>query len=429
MTRGMSILLIAYYFPPYNSVGAVRAGKLAKFLRDQGHTVQVVTAESPAFPIGLDLEIPSDCVHPVRGWSVNAPIQWLLGGRKRVATQGYRSGLTGKLSVIGTLYKTLFHWPDAEVGWIGAAIAKGRTLLDNEKFDIIYASAPPFSGLFVAKYLSKEFDIPWIAEFRDLWTQNHAYAYPNWRLQLEQILERNVLRSARLLVTVSKTLAEALKPFNKPIAVVRNGFDPIDHSEANNDEGDKAFDKLDQLNISYTGNVYPGFNDVDLLCEGILDYVSSGGKIKITVAGRNISGFYESARRFGIFDHFDFLPTIERQKALQLQLNSDALILFGWIGKTDGVLPVKFFEYAATKRPILVVGPKAIDTSRLVVSEGFGEAAETPGQISAFLQTLMEKKQSNKTTKLTGTIDEAYTRSFQFKLLVTEMLSVVGLNR
>jgi len=420
----MKILLISYYFPPYNSVGAVRTGKFAKFLLDQGHTVKVVTAESPAFPLGIDLEIPVNVVHPVKGWSVNAPIQWLLGGRQRVAQEGYRNSRLGRLAWLGRLYKTMFHWPDAEVGWIGAAISEGRALLRREAFDFIYASAPPFSGLFVAEHLSKEFGVPWIAEFRDLWTQNHAYEFPLWRQRLDRVLERRALSSASLLVTVSKELAEDLKRFDKPVFVVRNGYDPIDIKFDLEPTSNDIVNQGEEITLAYTGNIYPEYNDVDLLCRGILAYISIGGKIKIAVVGRNISRLMDSARHYGIFESFQFLSVVERKLALQIQRYSDGLILFSWTGASSGILPVKFFEYVSARRPILAVGPKSVDLSELVVSDGFGAAAASVDDIVSYLITLAETKRNFGTTELSNSISETYTRAYQFKNLENEMLAL-----
>jgi len=57
----MKLLLISYYFPPYNSVGGVRPGKLAKYLYNQGHEIDVISAEQP-FPVEAELEIPPERV-------------------------------------------------------------------------------------------------------------------------------------------------------------------------------------------------------------------------------------------------------------------------------------------------------------------------------------------------------------------------------
>ena len=420
----MNVLLISYYFPPYNSVGAVRTGKLAKFLREQGHTVRVVTADSPAFPVGIDLEIPADWVHPVGGWSVNAPIQLLLGGKRRVAQQGYRRSGAGRLAFLGSLYKTILHWPDAEMGWIGAAISKGRDLLQKETFDFIYASAPPFSGFFVARHLSQEFGVPWIAEFRDLWSENHAYDFLKWRLWIDRLLEQRVLTSACVLVTVSADWANSLKRFNKPVLVVKNGYDPNENQYELDPIFNEILDRSDQINLAFTGNIYREYNDIDLLCRGVAEFISTGGKISIRVVGRNIFDLLASATHYGISEYFQFLSVVERKSALQIQHQSDGLILFPWTGSTRGVLPVKFFEYASTRRPILAVGQKSIDLSELVVSEGLGAAAASVGEIVAFLKSLVETKRVLGTTQMSNPINERYTRAYQFKYLENEMMSL-----
>ncbi|MCH7554209.1 MAG: hypothetical protein IIC82_09470 [Chloroflexi bacterium] len=54
----MRILLVSYYFPPTNAIGAVRVGKLAKYLLAQGHDVRVLTAAEPYLPKSLPVEFP-----------------------------------------------------------------------------------------------------------------------------------------------------------------------------------------------------------------------------------------------------------------------------------------------------------------------------------------------------------------------------------
>ena len=51
-----------YHFAPYNTMGAVRASKTAKYLMRAGHSVRVVSARSQGLPETLELEIPSNLV-------------------------------------------------------------------------------------------------------------------------------------------------------------------------------------------------------------------------------------------------------------------------------------------------------------------------------------------------------------------------------
>jgi hypothetical protein len=38
----MRILLLSWYFPPGNTIGAIRVGKLARYLHAAGHDVRVI---------------------------------------------------------------------------------------------------------------------------------------------------------------------------------------------------------------------------------------------------------------------------------------------------------------------------------------------------------------------------------------------------
>ena len=77
-TDSMHILYVSYYFPPFNTIGAVRAGAMAKCLTRAGHTVTVVAGDDQPFAPELPVEIPEERVHHVRGWDVNAPVEALV---------------------------------------------------------------------------------------------------------------------------------------------------------------------------------------------------------------------------------------------------------------------------------------------------------------------------------------------------------------
>jgi hypothetical protein len=56
----LKILLLAWYFPPSNTIAAVRLGKLAKYLTRSGHEVRVLTARDQPYAATLPVEIPED---------------------------------------------------------------------------------------------------------------------------------------------------------------------------------------------------------------------------------------------------------------------------------------------------------------------------------------------------------------------------------
>ncbi len=82
------------------------------------------------------------------------------------------------------LYKkvdAIIKYPDAEKGWKPFATKAGDDLLQNEDIDAMISSSSPVTSHIIAKELKEKHKIPWIADLRDLWTQNHDYSYGNIR--------------------------------------------------------------------------------------------------------------------------------------------------------------------------------------------------------------------------------------------------------
>lgn len=389
----MRILLVSYFFPPYNVVGAVRAAKFAKFFERFGHEVWVLSARSQPFSEGLALESDPDHVRYAPWVNVNAPVEVAMGGRRKIATSGYGGGQgSGLIRRAGQLYKTILHSPDAQLGWVPFAIAEGRRMLDQARFDLIYASAPPYSGLIVASRIARQSKVPWVAEFRDLWTMNNAYAYPGWRQKLEFMLERRTLSSAAAIVTVSEPLAQQLrKVFSQPVVTVANGFDPdnIDQPAASPELPEGC------LNLVYTGMLYPEHYELDALAKAfaLLKGKGLGSRIRASFFGRYLGAAKIAMAQQGVGEMMSAHEPVAYRESLALQRAADVLLLFPWGRSVDqGVMSTKVYEYLGARRRILAVGSTDADASRLVVSRKAGMASRDPEQIAAYLEEAYSTK-------------------------------------
>jgi glycosyltransferase involved in cell wall biosynthesis len=421
----MRILLISYYFPPFNTVGAVRPGKFAKYLFQHGHDVEVLCAADPLFPEGLRLEIPKHLTHPVRGWSVNAPIHWLLGGRRRISESGFHAVGVDRpwVRALGRLYKTFFHWPDAEMGWVRPAYARGLELMRNRHFDVIYVSAPPFSALRVGAKLSARSGVPWVVDFRDLWTLNHASNHPKWRLAVERWWEERLLKSASALSTVSPPLSNKLAKYGLPVWVIRNGYDPDDLSciEHANIKSDR-----NELLIVYTGSIYADYHDVETFCKGLALFSLESRSVRVKVVGRNVASLLESARRHGVLSLFDVAATVPRAEALALQRAADILLMFLWKGGEEGIYTTKFFEYVGAERPILAIGKEDNDVGQWVRSARLGKVTQTMHQVADQLTSWHQKKMAGELQIEASTPRDEFVRENQYASLVANLKSLIG---
>ena len=385
----MRILLISFYFAPYNAVGAVRPTRMAECLEKLGHEVFVLTSDRQSIAVGLDSRLPEARIARTPWLNVNAPVELLLG-RERVAGEGYAGagGGSGIVAALGALYRSLLHVPDAQTGWRAPALRRGAEILRSAgPFDMIYASAPPFSGLMVAARLSRMTGLPWVAELRDLWTDNHHYRHGRLRHALDRRIEARVLASASALVTVSEPLAQTLRGrFLMPVEVVPNGYDEFHPLTA------AASPTARQFELVYTGSIYPAY-DLDTLFSALALLREERPHLRICFHGRNLGALRLRLQNSGFDDLFRISQTVPHEEALARQRAADALLFFGWRGaQGDGILTSKLFEYLGSRRPILAIGSAAADTGRMIGNSGSGFVSNDPHEIAGWLRSAIRAR-------------------------------------
>lgn len=411
----MRILIISYYFPPYNAVGATRISKLAEHWLDAGHDVVVLAADDQPFAPSLPKQFPQHRIRYTRWLNINALPELISGGRKKVANSGYASKRSVALK-LGQIYKTLLNFPDGQIGWYPYGVQAGRKLLNREGWvpDLIYASAHPITSLLIARKLAVENDVPWVAELRDLWVGNPYHDLPAWRRMAERKFERWILSSASALVTVSEPLADALhSTYKLPVATVMNGFDPRDYVlNSPNPFPDHT------LNIVYTGMIYPNKRDPSPLFEA-LSKLSCANKIHVYFYGRYLQFVKQLAERYGVGHLVSVSEVVPYLESVQLQMHSDVLLLLLWNDKRDrGVLTGKLFEYFGAQHPILAIGPEECMAGKMIAERKAGIISHDPTVIAEHLKKWVEIKERDKSGfKLDADVSQGLTRKDQFQHL------------
>lgn len=425
----MRILIISYFFPPYNTIGAVRVGKTAKYLTRLGHEVKVLTASNQPLQPTLHTEIPAENILSTPWFNVNGPVEMLLGGRTVVQNQGYTvSGpFKSTLKRLGRLYRELLNFPDGQIGWLPHACRTGEKLLNSWKPDVIYASAMPNTSLLVAKHLANKYGVPWFAEFRDLWLDNPNYKQPHWRRSLESKLEGRVLASAKGFITVSEPLAERLRAkFPQPVKVILNGFDPEDYP---NELGtSQPQDDEPVLHIAYTGMVYEGRQDPSPLFEAIRLLGPQGKAIRVSFYGRYLDMVRDQAKRQGVENQVRVMDAIPYSESLKTQRKSDVLLLLMWNDTTErGVYTGKLFEYLGARRPILAIGQPDNVAAELIQERDAGAVLNDPTQIAEqLLLWLRMKNENNVIPAISEQASEGLSRESQVRYLETFITGTIN---
>jgi glycosyltransferase involved in cell wall biosynthesis len=379
----MRILIISYFFPPFNTIGAVRVGKTAKYLQKLGHEVMVVTADNQQLagpiPASLPLEIPETCIVST-GWLNLSAAPPLLQNSlfRRVAKSGILK--------------------NGHIGWFPYAYRAASRLIGLWKPDIIYASAMPTVSLITASLLSSRFRLPWVAEFRDLWTDNHYIKYSPRRRKLEEYLETKVLSSTSGMVTVSEPLADILiRKYKKPTEVILNGYDLEDYPKKTS--GIPTTNST--LLITYTGTIYGGRQDPSPLFKALQYLRTESVNICVEFYGTDIFGtdckiIEKAVQEYQLSGMVINKPAVPYHEALRKQQNSDILLLILWDDPSQkGVYTGKLFEYIGAQRPILAVGSNDSAAANLIQERKLGVVLNDPGKIAEQLKMWIEQKKED----------------------------------
>jgi hypothetical protein len=418
----MKILIVAFRFPPSNFIGAVRVGKLASYLYRRGYGLRVLTTD-----ISEDRSLP---VEIPREWIVDTHYQdhraWLdfivrpvrhMSAASAAATAGAPVVLdTPPIQSIWDKvrkhYYGLIHIPDPRIVWITNAIPAGKRLIEEWKPDVIFASAPPYTSLIVACRLSRAFNIPWVADFRDLWADNPYFSFPAWRRPIDRILEHLTLRNVSAIVTTSPYFAKRLRDLHhKRVEVVFNGYAEEDFPLTLYEH-----DAAKSLIIRYTGSIYRGFRDPSPLFAAIA-MLESGlrGQIRVEFFGESGTSISDLAAKHGVADQIAVRPSVPYQTALELQLQADVLLLLHWNDKRDeGTIPGKLFEYLYARRPILYIGYEHGIAAEIIKERGAGLISNSPERIRDQLQVWVENKRAGRLMRLDQSVSRGLSRDEQF---------------
>lgn len=363
----MNILLISAYFYPQNRISVLRVGQWAKYWALQGHSVTVLTTRKYPFmgPYGLDTPLPAG----VDVIEVPYLPDWIVAPHSG-STPSPEAGASGNVSA---LRRQVRQWRghigslfDVHDLWIAPARRKGLELMALRQYDAIVSSYSPPAAHMVASRLKAAYpDVAWMADFRDLWADNHIVSARGMFRRVEFALERRSIKGrADLLTTVSQPLADTLQARypSIPVSVVENGFDPDEFHDwrARINASPKP---VLPLRICYAGTLYPGRRDPTPVFDAVNRLIDDGvldrRHVTLDFYGQNekeLAAILErsNGNRHGVVHAHGF---VSRAEALAVQSHSTLLLLLeSSEPSARGVMTGKLFEYLVSGVPIMAVG-------------------------------------------------------------------------
>ena len=348
------VLIVSFYFSIAEEIASVRIRGLTKYLKDYGWEPILLTARrgpKSDFPFRV-IETPFDDV--VVRWKNRFGMQSDKPARVQLGVADQKDSKSLRKTILN-LWEEFFAYPDQQKGWYKYAVKEGFSLLEEEKFNAIISSSVPFTCHLIAEALNEEFKIPWVADFRDLWTQSHNYPFTPMRLLVERRLEKRILQNANAISVTTSPWVDKMRELNKDkkVVCIMNGFDP--------DEIGRKVPLTKDFTITYTGQLFYGKRDPELLFRAIRRLFDEGSMdpsdIVVNFFGSDERWLMKSVEKYGLSEVVKLRGVISRDKALNEQLKSQILLSLMWDNPREGeVAPAKIFEYLAAKRPILSIG-------------------------------------------------------------------------
>lgn len=284
-------------------------------------------------------------------------------------------------------------WPDEFSKWVEQSMTPLQTLVREQNIRTIYSTYSPTANHLLALKLKQSTGLPWIADFRDLWTDDLRYRETDpKRHQANLKLEQAILEQADAVIGVSPSQTEVLASHvphqREKFTTITNGFDPAD------------FENVPPLNanpnrpftLSFVGRFDRQRADDDLFT-ALRTFVDGLGERRHRFVFRIVGEFDTSTRRKLESAGIPYTSTgyVSHREAIQEMCSADALLLTTDRGgpNANTVICGKIFEYLASTRPILCVGPEGWEGERLIEQHQAGITTHwNPQQIARALAEL-----------------------------------------
>ena len=400
-----SVLLVTWYFPPDNSIAAIRLGKMARYLEQSGHRVRIAAPDIVSNDRSLPVEIDDRSIERIRFIDIDQrfnPVSRFQNESDQTATGEarpkkkpplWRRFIVTRGGFLSRVYEDIILYPDRRIDWLPTLLPRLFRMIKAERPDLILASGPPFSSFLSVAIAARRFGVPWIAEFRDRWVDDPYDPGPSWRAPFDRWFERVLVRRAAGIITVSDPWAEFYRgKYRLPTETVMNGFDPLDFKV------DCAPPNSLPLRVLHAGSIYPERRDPQALFEAVKRFGFGPDTLRLQFYGQSVQTLADQAYAMGVQDVVELREAIPYRDALGLQKQSDVLLLLQWNNPAeDGNVPAKIFEYMAINRQILGLGPLNGVPARLIRERHAGLFSNDPDEIGTKLKDWIdEKKQTGR---------------------------------
>lgn len=367
------VLIISYYWPPAGGIGVHRCLKFAKYLREFGWETIIHTAADAEYPVldeGNFRDVPKDAiVIKTKIWEPFNLFKLITGKKKeeRIHNVFLEEDKPTFAHKLGIWIRGNIFIPDARKFWIRPSIKYLTKYLQENHVDVLFTNGPPQSNHMIAYGVKKKLGIPWHADFQDPWTQ--VDYFPQLMLnpismKIHKAMEQRVFKNADKVTICSNTWKHDLESIGaKDVGVIVWGYDEDDFKDIKVEFSQK-------FTLSHYGSLGPDRNAktlwkaLSLLAKEDSQFAND---LEIELAGFIGHAIIKEIESLGLKSNLVLFDHLSRKESLERMHRSQILLLIlNDMPNVNGRLPGKLFEYLASRRPTLVIGPEESDASEIV---------------------------------------------------------------
>jgi hypothetical protein len=359
-----SVVFVSYIFPPYNSIAAQRSVKLVGFFLQYFETVYVLKLADKDIPKKkIDRQYNNLYANNPRVKIIDVPLKSFGYEDPQLAS------LPGKL-ISGFLTRALCS---NGYFWLSPLRQTIEQLVKAYNISLLFVTGPPFLPFVVAKKIKEKFNIPYIIDYRDLWTTNpRTPAFGIARKIIGTRFEKKILLNAKAVLTVSNGCAKSLSTFSRvtrlPLHVIMNIPD-----KKYNDlflQGISQRVKNNNLcRLVLTGSIYPNCTFWPIL--DIMSSMTSSEKNRFVFCycGPSSALVKKEFEQYGFATQLIDRGMLTKDEAIKELYQADVLVSLIDDGKRKfddtiaGLMTTKIFDYFLSGKKILNIGPKVSDVN------------------------------------------------------------------
>jgi glycosyltransferase involved in cell wall biosynthesis len=326
---------------------------LVKYLPEQGIGCDVLTVKPVAYrhfePELLD-EIKETEIY--RAGSYDPQRLMYLMGIRRVREKSIK-----RSRGIGRRF-----FPDSKTGWVKQAAKLGRRLANEGRYDAVISTSPPISCHLVGRALRQAHGIPWVVDFRDLWT---AYSIEDWYDDPAKVKRaRELLDEIRADADVVTAVNQQVAAYTEASEVIRNAYDP-DRAQLWGSSSD-----TEHFIIGMLGTVdvmRPAEPLLHLMARLRTDYPGEFKYLKMIQVGdlHDYRGFQAVVEDLDLEERVECHGAQARQTTIEL-LSSASALYIGTAGPSSAAVTTgRIYDMIASGRPLLVAAEEQSELAGL----------------------------------------------------------------